>query len=392
MYRAVYAYAWDLVDAGLANVANDLAGAGINTISLACSYHAGKFLRPKGLSGKVYFPEDGTVYFRPRPDRYGKVQPQVNSLTAEHDVLAEICALDDMQANAWTVLLHNTRLGMAQPELTVRNAFGDPFFYSLCPANPDVREYAVTLCADLTEQYAVTGVSLETPGFLPFEHGYHHEFGLVRTNPWLNALLGLCFCSHCGNGMRSQGIDDAAVQRKVAAWIESYLASEVDVPDDMAVDWLLADAVTDGAFAALLRWRCDIVTTLVSEIRAAVRDDATVAIIPSVARPSGGAWYEGSDLQALATAAGVLEVPFYEPDLERLRADIWDVQRRVGEAGQLRGILRPGFPDLRNAQQVEAAVGIAVEAGIEDLAFYNYGHLRAASLRWMAAALAAQEG
>jgi hypothetical protein len=31
---------------------------------MAGSYHAGKFLRPHGKSGKVYFPEDGTAYFR----------------------------------------------------------------------------------------------------------------------------------------------------------------------------------------------------------------------------------------------------------------------------------------------------------------------------------------
>ena len=157
----------------------------------------------------------------------------------------------------------------------------------------------------------------------------------------------------------------------------------------MAAAWLLADAVTDVMFSAYLRWRCDVVTSLVAEIRAAVRADATVAIIPSVDRPSAGGWYEGSDLAALAETAGVLEVPFYEPDLDRLRADVFDVQRRAGNAGALRGILRPGHPDLRNQQQVEAAVRLLVDAGIDDIAFYNYGHLRGASLEWMAGALAA---
>ena len=49
-------------------------GLGLNTITLAGGYHAGKFLRPRGTSGKVYFPEDGTVYFRPDPTRYGRDQ------------------------------------------------------------------------------------------------------------------------------------------------------------------------------------------------------------------------------------------------------------------------------------------------------------------------------
>ncbi len=391
MYRAVYVYAWDVAEVGPAQFADEMAAAGINTVSFACSYHAGKFLRPKGRAGKVYFPEDGTVYFWPRPERYGRVQPQTNSLTAERDVLAELGALPNVDINGWTVLLHNTRLGEAYPECTVRNAFGDALVYSLCPANPEVREYAVALCADVTEAYAVTGVSLETPGFLPFAHGFHHEFGLTRQNKWLDALLGLCFCPSCCDGMREKGIDAAAVRRDVTRKVEGYLAGDTDAPDDMAMAWLLADAVTDPEFAAYLRWRCDVVTSLVAEIRAAVRADATVAIIPSVDRPSAGSWYEGSDLPALAEAAGVLEVPFYEPDLGRLRADVFDVQRRVGDAGALRGILRPGHPDLRDRSQVEGAVRILTDAGIDEIGFYNYGHLRAASLEWMAGALAQLE-
>ena len=81
----------------------------------------------------------------------------------------------------------------------------------------------------------------------------------------------------------------------------------------MAEAFWLADTRSDGALGAFLAWRCDVVTSLVAEIRAAVRKDAAVAVIPSVARPTGGAWYEGSDLAALAEAAGIIEACFYEP-------------------------------------------------------------------------------
>ena len=78
-------------------------------------------------------------------------------------------------------------------------------------------------------------------------------------------------------------------------------------------------------------------TSLVGEIRDAVRDDATVAVIPSVARPTGGAWYEGTDLAALAKITGVIEACFYEPSVARIRADIFDVKRRMGETGTTAG-------------------------------------------------------
>jgi hypothetical protein len=390
-YRAVYAYAWDLAEAGVAVVAADLAARGINTITLAGSYHAGKFLRPKGRRSKVYFPEDGTAYFRFRPERYGAVRPVANSLLAETDVLEQLCRTPGIAANVWLVLLHNTRLGEAHPGATVANAFADRYLYSLCPSAPEVRAYALALAADVADAYPIAGLSLETPGFMPYGHGFHHEFALLRQNPWLDHLLGLCFCAHCRAGAGAAGIDAEGLAGRVRSWVEGYLAGDTDAPDDMAAAFLLADVVLDPDLAAFLAWRCTVVTSLVAEIRAAVRADATVAVIPSVARPTAGAWAEGSDLAALAGAAGVIEACFYEPGVGRIRADIADVRRRIAGAGRLRGILRPAHPDLSSRQDVIAAVAALAEAGIDDIAFYNWGHLRAASLDWMAAALAALE-
>jgi hypothetical protein len=85
--------------------------------------------------------------------------------------------------------------------------------------------------------------------------------------------------------------------------------------------------------------------------------------------------------------AGIIEACFYEPSAERVRADAWDVKRRVGETGKLRGILRPAHPDLKNRGEVVAAVEALRDAGITDVAFYNYGHVRRASLGWIADAL-----
>ena len=38
-----------------------------------------------------------------------------------------------------------------------QNAFGDRYIYSLCPSAPEVREYAVALCKDVTDNYPVIG-------------------------------------------------------------------------------------------------------------------------------------------------------------------------------------------------------------------------------------------
>jgi len=386
-YRAIYAYAWDIAEQGVSESVAELHGLGLNTVTIAGSYHAGKFLRPHGKNGKVYFPEDGTVYFKADHGRYGGIKPVANSLLAERDVLRELTK-EDLAINVWLVLMHNTLLGLAHPDACVTNAFGDRYIYNLCPSAPEARAYAIGLARDVTESYPVSGISLESPGFLPYAHGFHHEFALMKQNRWFDNLMGLCFCSHCMKGAAAAGIDAGGLRTQIRDDIESWLSSPFDLPDDMAEAFWLADTRAAGALNAFLTWRCSVVTSLVSEIKSAIRKDAAFAIIPSVARPTAGCWYEGTDLHALAKTAGIIEACFYEPSAARVRVDAWDVKRRVGEAGKLRGILRPAYPDLKSRGEVVAAVEALRDSGITDVAFYNYGHVRSASLGWIKDALA----
>jgi hypothetical protein len=110
-------------------------------------------------------------------------------------------------------------------------------------------------------------------------------------------------------------------------------------------------------------------------------------VIPSVARPTGGAWYEGSDLGALAATAGIIEACFYEPNAMRVRSDLFDIRRRLRGKGKLRGILRPSHPDIASKGEFLEAVAGLRAGGVEELAFYNWGHLRRTNLAWIRDAL-----
>ena len=292
-----------------------------------------------------------------------------------------------MQVNVWLVLLHNTRLGMAHPDAVVRNAFGDPYYYSLCPTAPAARAYATGLAKDVTDSYAVSGLSLEAPGFAPYAHGYHHEFALTKPNRWLESRLGLCFCDHCVAAAERAGIDARRLKAKVATDVSAYLDSDIDFPDDMADAFWTADLTVDDDLRRYIGFRASVVTSLVAEIRAAVRKDVAIAVIPSVARPTGGAWYEGTDLKALAEITGCIEACFYEPSAMRVQADLFDLKRRLDGTGKLRGILRPAYPDLSSKSEFLAAVTALRAGGVTELAFYNWGHLRRANLGWIADAL-----
>ena len=291
-YKAIYTYAWDLAETGIADACSQFQQLGLDTVTMAGSYHAGKFLRPHGKTGKVYFPEDGTVYFNADPLRYGAIKPRPNSLLESRDVLRELTDQNEMAVNAWMVLLHNTALGMAHPDSVVRNAFGDPYYYNLCPSAPEARAYAIGLCRDVTKSYPVAGLSLESPGFAPYAHGYHHEFALMQSNRWLENQLGLCFCEHCVAAAGAQAIDAQRLKAQTAADIERYLASDIDFPADMAEAFWLADVQADGDLRRYLGFRSSVVTSLVGEIRAAVRmgaiaAQADAAVLPlSPARPA----------------------------------------------------------------------------------------------------------
>ena len=50
----IHTYAWDLAELGVAAATTQFRQHGIGGVTLATAYHAGKFLRPHGVGGKVY--------------------------------------------------------------------------------------------------------------------------------------------------------------------------------------------------------------------------------------------------------------------------------------------------------------------------------------------------
>ena len=381
--RTAYSYAWDVLDAP--READAMRACGLNGATVTAAYHAGKFVVPHGPR-RVVFPEDGTATFRHDPVRYGDLAPLPHSLLADHDPLADMAR--EMPVTAWTVLLHNSRLGHARPDCCAVNAFGDPYLYSLCPTHPEVRDYAIALLADLTARYDLEAVAIETPGYLPYAHGYHHEFQQLRLTPWLETLLGLSFAPSDVEGATAAGIDAAGLRARVAARIDAYLGADVDVDADVSQEWMLADLLSDLAeLPAYCRWQAGRVTALVAEIAEAARDGVAIGVIPTVQRPTAAAWREGTDLAALAEAAGFLEVPHYEHDPSRTAADRFDVRSRAGSGARLGAILRPAHPDMAGAEAIRAHVAAVSDDALLRLSFYNWGLMRPRDRRALAEAL-----
>lgn len=386
MSCSVYAYPWNLSLGNYRHRVDDILSLGLQGLNLAVSYHAGKFIHPRSTWHRVYFPEDGVVYFRPRAT-YGRIKPVTSSLLKQGDVLECLCRTDGLLLNAWTVLLHNTRLGMQYPGATVKNAFGNGYVYSLCPAHPDVRHYAITLCRDLAAHYPIDNLLLETPGYLAYSHGYHHEFAQVPPDSWLEAWLALCFCEHCLAGAGKAGIDGSGLQRTVATAIDDYLGSSRASNKKTALDWLENDVKANAELDAFLRWRCEVVTSLVREIRSQVRHEVKVQVITTTQPSHRTSVLEGHDLPGLHDAADGLELPLYQPSAAATKAEAEYVIQKVGRVERLSAILRPGWPDMHGEEQVVETLSCVQKLGFRDIAFYNYDMLRPLNLQWLENAL-----
>ena len=66
-YEAIYAYPWDVAEIGVSAAIDRFLALGLDTVTITGSYHAGKFLRPHGKSGKVYLSRGRNDLFQAGP-------------------------------------------------------------------------------------------------------------------------------------------------------------------------------------------------------------------------------------------------------------------------------------------------------------------------------------
>ena len=393
MQLAMWTYPWDIQDVGMEATLADLRNrASVNTISLATSYHAGRFLQPRSPKRKSYYPEDGTVYFEPTPERWGDapIQPRVAEVVTEGgDVLRDLIRRRDaggLAVSCWTVCLHNTRLGLEHPDAVTRNAFGDANIFSLCPSHPEARRYVRTLVADLSATYKPDRIELETPGFMGYAHGYHHEKDGVGLTAEDDFLLSLCFCPSCLARSAAAGVDGEAARATVRRWIVEACERAVPAPrwpnfPSDGLDVFAAYPEVD----AFVRWRFEPVTSLVAEIRQEA--DPATKVVLIVDMKDG--WLCGYDLAGCGAACdGVIQCG-YDMSADEVSAAMQTARAAIGSGKYLGTAFRVFFPEMQQPSDLSDRAAAAVQAGAEGINFYNYGLIPAARLDWVGEAVRA---
>ncbi len=368
MQHGLFTYPWDLADHGYDAALGEIAAAGFRNVNLAVQYHNGKFLLPRNPKRRVYYAEDGAVHYRPNLTTYGKMQPRVHSLVTNTSSPAEEVNKRathlDLQFVAWTVCNHNRWLGEQFPEAVQHTVFGDPLYNSLSPAHPLVREYLLAHVRDLTTQFDLHAIMLESPGYMGFVHGEHHEIIGMDFDAVQRDMLNLSFSDYEIEQAIAAGIPAGVLRGLTAAVLDASLNQGVRLAKEDGTPTKVVQGLVNGGLPEYMVWLKQQELSLAAEIREAVQ-----AISPTTQ-----VWHfaalDGSPGDAALIASGDGTLAGYAKSDD-------DAGTRAHDAAQLgrpvRGAIRAIAPDTTYPATIAPRLRAWTTAGVAGVDVYNYG-------------------
>lgn len=399
----IYLHPWDVIDESPDQVFSRIRETGIGHVNLATSYHCGRYLLPHNPKRRIYFAEDGVVYFRPDPKFFDDtpIKPKTSSQFPDVDILALATAEAKkygLGVNSWTVTLHNSRLAEMHPEAAVVNAYGDIDYNFLCGNNPDSRKFAIGLVRNLAEKYSLDAIQLESAGYTwGLEHGDHHEMFGTQVEPFTSDLMGICFCKNCVTKMEKEGLRSDDLRKIVRSVVDLSFDTPTNVLHRIPVEEMLRNSYvlsTDiEELHELLRFKRSMVNALLEEAKEAVKEsnpNVKLRTINIGGFSGGGAvagrGSEGASLRDLAKIVDGIDLLVYVSESEMVYYHVQWAKFEVGRC-PLYVALRPSYPTLYTQQSIEAEVVAAMQAGASGVEFYNYGWTSLRNLGWVKQAL-----
>jgi hypothetical protein len=393
----MYLHPWDLVDEGPENVLERMAHSGINAVNIAASYHSGRYLLPHNPKRRIYFAEEGVVYFTPDPKHYrdSRFKPQRSGTFSGVDVLrlvSEHSRRYGMRTNAWTVLLHNSLLGGRHPEAAITNLQGDREVNSLCPNNPDVQDYVRALVGDLASNHDLDSITLESASF-PWGayHGDHHEMIGVPLEPILNELLASCFCVHCVGQAKNWGINLVKVRDVARKMVGETINDPVST--DVSEEERLRNyhAVTSGVpeIADLIRFKMrtseEVLRLARESIRSADRGCELHLIVQGVFPKEVGVVSrisEGVSFSGISTVVDAINLMTFARDPGTV---LYNVRWSKLELGRTKLIasLRPNYPIAYTSPSLLEQIQNVFTGGADGIAFHSYGMTPLSQFQWI---------
>ncbi|WP_435320739.1 hypothetical protein [Haloarchaeobius sp. TZWSO28] len=382
---AVWTYPWNLYTEGPEDAFATLREHGIDTVNLATSYHSVRSMNPR-TPEQLFVERPGGLYFDPG-DAFADVPitPRVDDGAGVADQLADLCTraeAENITVNAWTVCLHNSRLGAKNPDFRIESAFGDAHDHSLCPSHQAVRDYFAALAGAIAT-YDIGEIQLESVGFPGVFHGHSNTFGhdkrAVLTDQVEEVLLSQCFCSGCREAATDLDMD--AAQTVVRELVTEAMANPHD-----GLPSLEALTVEYPVLDDLFSFRASVVTELVEAIADAAGD---VPVNYYVGEAFGfdveDLWPSGVRLTELAGHVDRFTALCYVSDPAVARRRLGSVQELVDEPVDVGLTLDPeAVPDADTLATLVEAVRAETDG---DVFVYHHGLASEAQLEWIADAI-----
>lgn len=385
-YFSMYCYAWDVLDEGPDSFARLAQEVGLTNISMAVSYHGGKALLPHNAKHHVHFIEEGAVYFQPSRRFFGttKMKPRISRLAADRDILGDIveaCGKKGIATTAWTVAIHNTYLGTKYPELTTQNVFGDRYFHSLCPSQPDVMAYMRALASNLAS-YPIDAVEFETFEFVPFRHYAFIEKEGMRVTPLAGILLSLCFCPACLLAAKRFRIKAGAVAKAVRLWLNKYFEGKNRFPETIE-----SGISSIPGLLEYLDMRFNVLADAFKDIADLLHAKKKKVIPLIIGQERRLDYLTGVDLQRVARNADAIEILFYNRHPREAASTVRAIHEAAGRDINVYFAVRPGHPDVEDANGVIRMTNSILKGGGKGISYYNFGLFEKHHMDWICRAI-----
>ncbi len=384
--KALFLHAWDLEDVGAERLMEWARTAGLDTLCLAATYHSGWLVQPHHSSRRLRWSESGAAYFHPDETLYRNtcLRPPVAAMAAKQNWLrlaANFAGEYNLHLVAWTVGAHNTRLGLAHPQLAQHNAYGDVLPHALSLGHDDTRNYLKAICRDIAVNYSPYGIQLESFNWHSVRHNHTHERDLTGLSELERQLLSICFNPQTVRKAMQAGVDAEAARQVVKGTLEAAFTNAPNRPalHPQSMAELEEQQPELRRYNEYLRLLAE---SLILEVRQeSLQGTACRLYLQSDFNPSVRSACDGFAVWVYGqSAAQAFES--VRKAIARLPTD-WN--------GEFHCYIRLGMGVPASAAELREIVLAAQSAGATGVYFYNYSEAPQAMLNWLQPALEATQ-
>lgn len=384
---ALFVHAWDLEDGNAARLTQWARSTGLDTLCVSATYHSGWLIQPHHATKRLRWSESGAAYFHPDERFYPGtcLRPPVAATGAAFNHLraaADAASDQGLHLVAWTVGAHNTRLGLAFPELTQHNAYGDILPHALSLGHNASRNYLKALVRDIAANYSPYGIQLESFQWHSIRHNHAHERDLVGLSPMEQQLLSLCFNPQTVRKAEAAGVDAEAARHAVKQTLETAFrhAPERPLHYPQTIEELEEIEPDLRSYRRFLRQLSE---SLIAEIRQESLSGTTCRL-----------YLQSGYTPALRDVCDGFAVWAYGQTPEQTYRTVREAIAPLPDdwEGEYHCYIRLGMGVPTSPEQLREILLAARSAGATGIYLYNYSESPPAMLGWLPSALASLAG